>query len=60
MVYTHKMPISQCYAMVGHYQLLPDDVHMSYLPIAHSFERYVIWTCIFFGTNIRYAKHPIA
>jgi len=54
------MPISQCYAMVGHYQLLPDDVHMSYLPIAHAFERYVIWTCIFFGTNIRYAKHPIA
>ncbi len=32
---------------------------MSYLPIAHLFERVVIWLSIFCGTNIRYAKHPI-
>lgn len=33
---------------------------MSYLPIAHNFERFVIWSCIFYGADIQYAKHPIA
>lgn len=45
--------------MIGHYELKSTDTHMSYLPIAHSFERYVIWTCVFFGANVRYARHPI-
>jgi len=36
-VYTHRMVISQCFAMLGHYELKDTDVHMSYLPIAHSF-----------------------
>lgn len=36
-IYTHRMAISQCYAMIDYYQLEPNDVHMSYLPIAHSF-----------------------
>lgn len=59
-IYTHKMVISQCYSMIDFYQIESNDIHMSYLPIAHSFERFVIWSCIFFGANIRYAKYPIA
>lgn len=31
---------------------------MSYLPIAHIFERFVIWCCVYFGANIQYSKHP--
>jgi long-chain acyl-CoA synthetase len=59
-IFTHRMVIGQCLAMIGHYELKPNDVHMSYLPIAHSFERFVTWTCVFFGVNIRYARHPIS
>jgi long-subunit acyl-CoA synthetase (AMP-forming) len=34
-VFTHRMVIGQCLAMVGHYELKPTDVHMSFLPVAH-------------------------
>lgn len=53
------MAISQSYGLVGHYEVSPTDIHMSYLPIAHAFERCSIWFIIFYGANIRYAKHPI-
>jgi long-chain acyl-CoA synthetase len=59
-VFTHRMAIGQCLAMVGHYELKPTDVHMSFLPVAHLIERFVSWMCIFFGVNIRYAQYPIS
>ena len=55
---THENVITQVMSMKEHYEYQPTDVHMSYLPIAHTFERFVIWCCIHFGTNIRYSKHP--
>lgn len=53
------MVISQCYGVVGMFEYLPTDIHLSYLPIAHAFERYITWAVAFFGGNIRYAKYPI-
>ena len=32
---------------------------MSFLPIAHIFERCIVWYNMFKGSHIRYAKHPI-
>ena len=58
-IYTHRMIISQCQAMKDHYELEKEDIHMSFLPIAHSFERFNTWGCINKGTNIRYAKYLI-
>jgi long-chain acyl-CoA synthetase len=45
--------------MLGYHQLTTNDVHLSYLPIPHSYERFNIFACVFYGANIRYAKHPI-
>lgn len=56
---THRMVISQVESMVGHYELNATDVHMSFLPIAHTFERFVTWSLIARGSNIKYAKFPI-
>lgn len=55
---THRNVISQTLAMKDHYEYHDTDVHMSYLPIAHTFERFVIWCCIHFGSNIQYSKFP--
>ena len=32
---------------------------MSFLPIAHAYERFMIWDCIYSGANINYSKHPV-
>lgn len=58
-IFTHRMIIGQWMATIGDHELKPTDVYMSYLPIAHIFERFGIYACIFFGANIRYAPHPI-
>lgn len=31
---------------------------MSYLPVAHAFERLMTWLCIYKGSNIKYAQFP--
>jgi long-chain acyl-CoA synthetase len=36
-VATHKIAISQILAMKGHYEMFETDVHLSFLPIAHTF-----------------------
>lgn len=56
---THKMVITQILAVSNQYPMSNDDVHLSYLPIAHSFERFVIWRVLFNGANIIYGKYPI-
>ena len=53
------MVISQVQAMNGHYEYHSNDTHMSFLPIAHTFERFVTWVCIYKGANIHYTKYPI-
>lgn len=32
---------------------------MSFLPIAHTFERFVTWVILHYGANIRYSQFPI-
>ena len=32
---------------------------MSFLPIAHAFERIIGWLCFYQGAHISYIKHPI-
>lgn len=56
---THRAAISQCLAMKGHFEYLPTDVHLSFLPIAHTFERFIIWIVLHFGGNVRYSQFPI-
>lgn len=36
-VYTHRMAIAQLLAMKDHYDIESTDIHMSFLPIAHTF-----------------------
>jgi long-subunit acyl-CoA synthetase (AMP-forming) len=52
------MVIHQFFGLNGIYELTTADIHLSYLPIAHSFERFNTWACIYYGANIRYAKYP--
>jgi long-chain acyl-CoA synthetase len=59
-IYTHRMVVTQLHSLGGMVVLFPQDIHISYLPIAHIFERFMIWLCIFSGTNIRYTVHPIS
>ena len=56
---THRATIIQCMAMNGHYEYNSTDVHLSFLPIAHTFERFVTWAVLYFGGNIKYSQHPI-
>lgn len=44
--------------MKNFYDYTAKDVHMSYLPVAHTFERFVIWCCLVYGANIQYSKFP--
>ena len=54
---THRNTLSQLLAMPNFIDYSEQDVHLSYLPIAHIFERYVIWMCIFYGCNIQYCEY---
>ena len=38
---THRMGIAQCLSTKNHYDYYETDIHMSFLPIAHTFERFV-------------------
>lgn len=38
----------------------PDDIHMSFLPVAHIYERLVDWYCLFCGAHIIFTKNPVA
>ena len=58
-VQTHRMAIAQLLAMKGHFDYNQNDIHMSFLPVAHTFERFVSWHVINTGGNIRYAKFPV-
>ena len=58
-IYTHSMATIQTFALDGHMDYHSTDIHMSFLPIAHTFERFVTWKLVQVGANIRYAKHPI-
>lgn len=56
---THEAAITQCLAMKGHYEFYPTDVHLSFLPVAHTFERFIVWTILHFGANVKYSQFPI-
>jgi len=34
---THRSAIAQCLAMKGHFECNNKDVHLSFLPVAHTF-----------------------
>ena len=53
------MAAVQVLAMKGQLDYLPTDVHMSFLPVAHTFERFVVWIIINTGGNIKYAKFAV-
>ena len=53
------MGIAQCLSTKNHYDYYETDIHMSFLPIAHTFERFVTQLCIHRGVNICYARHPV-
>ena len=52
------MAATQVLAMKGHFEVIPTDIHISFLPIAHVFERFVMWCVIQAGANACYAKFP--
>lgn len=56
---THRAAISQCLALKGHYQYTSSDVHLSFLPVAHTFERFIVWNVLHCGGNVRYSQFPI-
>lgn len=52
------MAISQVIACQfnDHFTIEPTDVHISYLPVAHTFERFMTWLVLANGANMHYAK----
>lgn len=57
-VNTHLMAATQVLAMKDHFEIISTDVHISFLPIAHTFERFVMWCVLQAGAQARYAKFP--
>lgn len=57
-VCTHLMAATQVLAMKNHFEVISTDTHISFLPIAHVFERFVMWCVIEAGAQARYAKYP--
>lgn len=53
-IMTNKNFISQLFAVQGYLPVKPDDVHMSYLPLAHSFERVMIHQVFLEGGHVRF------
>jgi len=60
-VLTHKNGISEIAAIRAHEENLysENDVHMSYLPLAHSFERVVTYALLSYGARIGYFQGVI-
>lgn len=46
--------------MKGHLEYFPTDVHLSFLPIAHVFERFISWYVLYVGAQIKYSQFPVA
>ncbi len=56
---THLATISQVLAMRGHFDYYSTDVHLSFLPVAHTFERFIVWVTLYYGANVKYSQFPI-
>ena len=49
---SHKNFISVVTGLKQIVQMKPEDTHLSYLPIAHVFERLILWSCISEGVAV--------
>jgi len=57
-VLTHLNLISNTAAMEDGLDQRPGDVHISYLPLAHIYERVVLYTCLHSGSAARLPRAP--
>jgi len=58
-VLTHLNLVSNSAAMAYELDQRPGDVHLSYLPLAHIYERVIIYTCLQSGTGIGFFRGDV-
>jgi long-chain acyl-CoA synthetase len=52
---THANIVSNALAAGAVFDLEPDNLMLSFLPLSHIFERMVLYLCLYFGVQINYA-----
>jgi long-chain acyl-CoA synthetase len=54
---THRNIVSNAEAVIPIFQLTPDDVALTFLPLSHSFERLVVYAYLMSGLTIVFAEN---
>ena len=54
---THRNIVSNAEAVIPIFQLTPDDVALTFLPLSHSFERTVVYAYLMSGLTIVFAEN---
>ncbi|KAJ3405864.1 Long chain acyl-CoA synthetase 7 peroxisomal, partial [Chytridiales sp. JEL 0842] len=60
-ILTHKNMVTMLKAVwMTDLRILPEDVHLSYLPLAHLYERVTYAACLLFGTKMGFYRGDVA